>query len=187
MAKGLVSKLKIVRSNFSSGTYAFCLLNRLKKEDVIVGNRVIIGEDGLYCVPRKKAIPPEAGKYYEVGFAGSKDFNLKKSNIEFSKMLLRNFTLDSFEIVRKYCIQTNQQNKLHLQPWYQFTRIMRNCLTHSRKLEFRPHDKKMLPVSWRNKIITKSMENKELSFEFYDWWDACELWEEMRTFSESLK
>jgi hypothetical protein len=31
------------------------------------------------------------------------------------------------------------------------------------------------------------MEGTEPNFTFYDWWDGCELWEEMNTFAARLK
>jgi hypothetical protein len=32
-------------------------------------------------------------------------------------MLLRNFTLDSFEALKNYCQETNQRAELHAQSW----------------------------------------------------------------------
>ena len=186
MAKRPVEELKTIRSNFSMGLYAFCLLHRLKKEDLPHRDRVVVGEDGLYCVPPGETPPTEAGDFYDVGFAGSPSFNIDKAAMEFAKMLVRNFTLDYFESLKAYCRETDQQSKLKSQPWYQFVRMMRNSLTHDRHWRFNPHDKTLLPVSWRGKTIAISMDGDEPDFEFYDWWDACELWEAMNTFAAGL-
>ena len=131
MADTILNKLKVIRSNFSIGLFSFCLIQRLKPEDLLTVNRCIVGEDGLYCVPQNKQIPEEAGNFYEVGFAGSKNFNISKAAMELAKMLLRNFTLDSFEAIKSYCDETGQLDVLHRQSWYQFTRMIRNSLTHT--------------------------------------------------------
>jgi len=186
MADVLVQHLKTIRSNFSAGLYAYCLLCRLKAEDVATGNRVIVGEDGLYCIPRHRDVPAEAGKYYEAQFGGSPDFNLKRAAMEFAKMLLRNFTLDSFEAIKRYCEEMDQVEKMRAEPWYQFTRIMRNSLTHTQRWNFNRYDLTRLPVTWRDKTVDASMDGHEPDFEFYDWWDGCELWEEMNEFARSL-
>ena len=47
-------------------------------------------------------------------------------------------------------------------PWYQFLRIIRNCLSHDMKLHFRSYDLKQLPVSWSGLIIDASMQNLQL-------------------------
>lgn len=187
MAEALTNKLKTIRSNFSVGLYCHCLLRRLKSEDVSTKDRVIVGEDGLYCIPTAKPIPPEAGHFYEVGFDGSPDFNISRAAMEFAKMLLRNFTLDCFEAVRSYCEETNQSDKLKAQTWYEFTRMMRNSLTHTQRWHFRKYDRDRLPVKWRNKTIELAMEDTEPDFNFYDWWDGCELWEEMNMFAGALE
>lgn len=187
MADTLVERLKTIRSNFSIGLFSHCLLRRLRPENLSATDRAIVGEDGIYCIPPGRAVPPEAGHYYQTGFAGAPDFNIARAAMEFAKMLLRNFTLDTFEAVRAYCEETDQLSELRSQPWYEFTRMMRNSLTHTQRWHFRKYDKDRLPVKWRDKVIDISMEGTEPTFTFYDWWDGCELWEEMNTFAKTLK
>lgn len=182
----ITGQLKTVHSNFSFGLLSFCLLQRMKPQGFSSMNRVIIGEDGLYCVPRGKVVPDEAGDFYEVGLAGSPDFNLQRANMEFAKMLLRNLTLDSYEALFRYSKDTNQLAKMRTQPWYSFARIVRNSLTHTQHWRFNSRDLSQLPVTWRNKTIDTSMDGQELTFDFYDWWDGCELWNEMLTFAVTL-
>ena len=176
----------MIRSNFSIGLYSFCLLQRLDKDEIPSTDRVIIGEDGLYCVPRNKNLPDSVGDYYEAGFKGSPDLNIDKAAMEFAKMLLRNFTLDSFESIKSYCRETDKLDQLYSQPWYQFTRMIRNSLTHTQTWHFRDYDREKLPVSWRDKTISIDMEGEEPNFDFFGWWDGCELWEEINQFAQSL-
>ncbi len=183
----ITGQLKTIYSNFALGLFAYGLVRRLKPERVRATDRVIIGEDGLYCIPRGKAIPAEAGRFYEMGFAGSPDFNLDRAAMEFAKMLLRNLTIDSYEALFNYCEQSNQLAQMQAQSWYGFARMIRNSLTHTQHWRFTRRDLMRLPVEWRGKIIEPSMNNEELSFDFYDWWDGCELWNEMYAFAETLQ
>lgn len=186
MPNALVNRLVVIRSNFSVGLYSTCLLRRLKREELGARDRVIIGEEGLHCIPPTNAVPDDAGAFYEVGFAGNPDFDMDQAAMEFAKMLLRNFTLDSFEAVREYCVETDQMAQMRSQSWYQFTRMMRNSLTHTQRWHFRSSERRLLPVSWRDKTIDVAMEGQEPNFTFYDWWDGCELWSEMHAFAVSL-
>lgn len=183
----ITAQFKTIISNFSLGLLSFCLFQRIKPQDFSAMNKVIVGEDGLYCVPKGKEVPAEAGNFYEVGYAGgSPDFNLRRANMEFAKMLLRNLTLDSYEALFQYCEDTKQLAKMQAQPWYRFARIVRNSLTHTQHWRFNSRDLSQLPVTWKDKTIDASMDGQELSFDFYDWWDGCELYNEMLAFSETL-
>jgi hypothetical protein len=182
----ITEHLKTIRSNFSLAIFCHCLIRRMKPEDVATANRVVIGEDGLYCIPRGKEVPVEAGSSYDVGFAGSPDFNLDRAAMEFAKMALRNFTLDSYEALFDYCKQTGQLSRMQSQPWYEFARMVRNSLTHTQHWRFRRRDLTRLPVKWIDKVIEADMDGQELTADFYDWWDGCELWGEMYAFAETL-
>jgi hypothetical protein len=70
---------------------------------------------------------------------------------------------DLFELTKKYCKKTNQQNKLTAMPWYQFWRILRNCFSHNFKFEFDEYDQKKLPVSWGGVTIDVSFEGRNLT------------------------
>jgi len=182
----ITGQLVTIRSNFSLAIFCHCLIRRMKPEDITAANRVVIGEGGLYCIPRGKEVPAGAGSFYDVGFAGSPNFNLNRAAMEFAKMALRNFTLDSYEALFNYCKQTNQLSRMQVQPWYEFARMVRNSLTHTQHWRFRRGDLVRLPVSWRGKTIEATMDGQELTADFYDWWDGCELWSEMYAFAETL-
>jgi hypothetical protein len=189
----LTNTLATIRNNVSIGMFTSCVLQRMKPEDIVAANIAIIGEDGFHCVPRGKQPPPSAGQYYVVDFGGAgtgtlpHPWNVNRATIEFSKMLLRNFTLDSFEAVRAYCMKEHRNDDLWKQPWYQFARMMRNSLTHTQRFDFRPPELKRLPVTWRDKAITAEMNGQEPGFEFFDWWDGCELWQEMYVFAKAIE
>lgn len=68
-----------------------------------------------------------------------------------------------FEVAKDYCDATDQSTLLTGQPWYQFWRVLRNCFSHDFRFRFTAHDKKLLPVSWRNVTIDESMDGKHLT------------------------
>ena len=82
---------------------------------------------------------------------------------EFLKMLTRALIKESFELVRTYCRQTRQFAKLKDLSWYHFVRLVRNAVSHDFMFRFRPHDRDLLPVSWRDLAITSHMEGEDLS------------------------
>ncbi len=88
----------------------------------------------------------------------------KKEKIltEHMKSILRSFIKDTFETAKFYAKETNQLPKLKKANWYDFTRIIRNCLEHDFRLGFRDNDLKILPVKWCDKEISIDMDNKPL-------------------------
>lgn len=68
-----------------------------------------------------------------------------------------------FEVTKYYCETTNQSKLLAGQSWYQFWRVLRNCLSHDFRFRFNEHDKAKLPVTWSSIKIDISMEGKALT------------------------
>ena len=87
---------------------------------------------------------------------------LKLATGQFRNAVLRNCMKELFEQVKLYGRETNQRQVIEAAPWYQFLRIVRNCLSHDMKLRFRRYDLKQLPISWSGLTIDASMQDKEL-------------------------
>jgi len=68
----------------------------------------------------------------------------------YHKMAVRTFIKDSFEIVKTFSNEKKIFSLFAAQPWYEFARIIRNCLAHDHILHFRPRDKRVLPVRFRD-------------------------------------
>ncbi|CUS32717.1 hypothetical protein COMA1_10777 [Candidatus Nitrospira nitrosa] len=68
-----------------------------------------------------------------------------------------------FEVTKNYCDSSGQNHLLAAQPWYQFWRVVRNCLSHDFRLRFTDYDRNRLPVSWRGVTIDQTMEGKPLT------------------------
>jgi len=101
---------------------------------------------------------------------------------QFLLMGLRTFHKELFEMVNKYCDNTNQKNLLKKEEWYHFARLIRNCLSHDNKFIFGKFDKSLLPLSWNGKNITIDMDGKVLMVSEYDISDHFKMYDEMFNF-----
>lgn len=81
---------------------------------------------------------------------------------EHIKSILRSFIKDSFESVKLYTKETKQFSLLKKASWYEFSRVIRNNLSHDFMFRFNKSDKKLLPVRWRDVEITIDLDNQPL-------------------------
>jgi len=105
---------------------------------------------------------------------------------EFVKMSLRALIKEAFELVRTYCKDTSQIDVLRRQAWYQFARLIRNCLSHNFQFVFKNSDRQLLPVAWRGKEIKRDMENTFLELSFFGYKETWELFRDMNDFAKTL-
>ena len=82
-----------------------------------------------------------------------------------NRALTRNFLKEVFRITQSFCKKTDQANKMAAEHWYQFTRILVNSLSHNFRLDYRPHDKSQLPVTYKNETLDISMDRKPVSMQ----------------------
>jgi hypothetical protein len=104
---------------------------------------------------------------------------------EFLTMLLRALIKESFELIKDYSNDSNQSALLKGEPWFQFARIIRNCISHNFLFEFNAHDRSHLPVSWKGKTITLALDGQPLSLSMFGYVEAWELFSEFKVFAES--
>jgi len=124
---------------------------------------------------------------YTVEFKQVKNLLTKPTDLgiavkEFLTSQIRALIKESFELIKNYCDQTNQISKFKAKPWYQFARMIRNCLSHNFKFEFRDYDKRLLPVSWKGKTIDVSMDGSHLELKFFGYVESWETFMEYQTF-----
>jgi hypothetical protein len=70
---------------------------------------------------------------------------------------------DLFPLLKLYCHETSQLDKLKAQPWFPFWRILRNSFAHDMVFNFNKDEKALLPVSWSGVTINLSMNGKPLT------------------------
>ena len=105
---------------------------------------------------------PETQMIRYIDYVFEDDDLLKFATNQFRNAVLRNCMKELFEQVKLFGSETNQMHIIKAASWYQFLRIVRNCLSHDMKLQFRPYDLKQLPISWSGLTIDASMHNVEL-------------------------
>ena len=105
---------------------------------------------------------PETSTIRYIDYIFEDDELLKLATGQFRNAILRNCLKEVFEQVKLYGKGTNQMQVIEAAPWYQFMRIVRNCLSHDMKLLFRSYDLKQLPTSWSGLTIDASMHNSYL-------------------------
>jgi hypothetical protein len=189
MADQLLGVLESIRGTFSLGLFSWALAKDRDTQDLILSHEVSVLCDRISAVKsgQDKKIPAGA-KVYDVTICGpNMEPDFEHLTQELSKMLLRNFTGDCFEAVKDYCEVSGQLEAMKRQPWYQFARLVRNCLTHTQCWKFSPYDLSLLPVTWNDKTFDASLQGKESEGTVYNWFDACGLYAAMFDFAKTLR
>lgn len=105
--------------------------------------------------------------------------DLTSSLWESWKLSRRAMIKEGYEVTQAYAEAADVMPQLRAQPWYQFARIIRNCLSHDFHFRFNKHDLKNLPVSWEGKEINASLNDADLPSDFLDphttWALFCEM------------
>lgn len=104
----------------------------------------------------------ESSSFNYISYVYRDDELLKHATNQFRNSALRNCLKETFEIVSAHAEQTSQLPTLKKAPWYQFLRIIRNCLSHDFILTLSKTDRKHLPVQWSGLIIDESMEGNHI-------------------------
>lgn len=82
-----------------------------------------------------------------------------------NRALTKNLFRETFRITEAYCRNSNQLDTLKENTWFEFARIVANCLSHNSRLDFRPYDLQRLPVSYKGAIIDSSMDGQGISLQ----------------------
>jgi hypothetical protein len=167
------------------------LLNQLTNAK----NNYILGLAGISLFAAPEAYPileksHAAFGTYTVQFAQLADLlrNPKDREIavkEFLVSQIRALIKESFELVKDYCLSSGQETLFYAEPWYQFARMIRNCLSHSYRFEFNRYDQKLLPISWRGNTITSAMNGQNLTLDFFGYVETWELFQEFHGFART--
>jgi len=94
---------------------------------------------------------------------------------EFAKSVLRCLVKEGHELVTHYCKSKGLYSDLSAQPWWQFSRLIRNALSHDFCFRLKDKDAKLLPLSWQGKTIDESVDGQPLMLSFFGYADAWRL------------
>lgn len=104
---------------------------------------------------------------------------------EFVNMGLRVLIKETFELIKDYSESNSQEAIFKKKDWYQFARMIRNCLSHNFIFNFNKYDKEILnkkSIKWKKREITLAMDNTPLKLSFFGYTEAWELFDEMQQF-----
>lgn len=90
---------------------------------------------------------------------------------------------DSFELTKHRAKIADRFLLMQAEPWYQFARLIRNCVAHSFVFDFNRGDLQRLPVTWNGITLDASMHGKELPLATFGWREAWNLFGDIRAFA----
>ena len=195
----LISQLNSIQSNFMLGLAALGLLLREDSFSVLESLVCVLTDSSISFISDTSQIheqfkgvqfPLKVAPYPLAEAAKNiKDSDKKqreKIQRDFFMMLLEVLLKDSFEVIKDHCKNSNKLQLFKQQDWYNFARIVRNCLSHNHSVEYKnDQDKRSLPISWKGRSFTQDMEGKPLKISFFGIDGALELFTDMRAFVEN--
>lgn len=164
----LISQLENAKNNYILGLAAISLFSNEKTFPILEESHAVFGQ---YTVQFKEV------KNF-ISNPSDRDIAIK----EFLTSQIRALIKESFELIKDYCDGTRQSSTFQAEPWYQFSRMIRNCLSHNFRFEFNKYDKTLLPVLWKSRTIEHSMDGHHLKLNFFGYVETWELFSEYQDF-----
>jgi hypothetical protein len=166
--KELLSQLENAKNNYVLGLASISLFSNEKIYPILEESSAKFGK-------------------YTVEFKQVKNLLMKPADREiavkeFLTSQIRALIKESFELIKSYCKETNQSAKFKAEPWYEFARMIRNCLSHNFKFKFGKYDESILPITWKNRTIDVSMNGNPLGLKFFGYVETWELFTEYQNF-----
>lgn len=97
-----------------------------------------------------------------------------------------------FELLRAYCKDYDEANReqsliplLKSTPWFEFTRLIRNAISHTFRYQFTERDKLRLPITWNGITLREELDGQAMTYELWHR-PGYELFVEMRTFARAM-
>jgi len=97
-----------------------------------------------------------------------------------------------FGILEDYCKAYDKAEstrclwqKMQATSWFHFTRIVRNAISHNFHFDYKPKDKRILPITWNGTTLSPEMEGQPITYELWHK-RGYELFLEMKAFAELL-
>jgi|GEM_PF-3611104 len=70
----------------------------------------------------------------------------------------RGYLKENFRLTKNYLDECGQLDRMQNRPWYQFTRILVNCLSHNMVFDFSTVNPNHLPARYNDYYITEDMD-----------------------------
>jgi hypothetical protein len=98
-----------------------------------------------------------------------------------------------FELLKDYCADFDKAvkpavlfDRLRSMPWYEYTRLVRNAISHNFRFAFDERDKSRLPVKWNGIIIDSNCDGQVITCEALWHRPGYELFLKMKEFAGTL-
>ena len=164
----LVSQLENAKNNYVLGLAAISLFGSPETYPILQKKQAAFGR---YTVQFAQVV-------HMFQNVSDRDITIR----EFLTSQIRALIKESFEMIKDYCDDTEQNAVFKGEPWHQFARMIRNCLSHNFKFEFNKYDRGLLPVSWGKQTITIDMDGQHLKLDFFGYVETWELFQEYEQF-----
>ena len=169
VVESLAARLMTVQNNYVLGLASLALLTAPEAQAVLRRDCASFGG-------------------YEVQFAQVADlFSNSEHRDDACKSLLImhmcSLIKDSFELCRHHCKAAGVLPQMRVEPWFQFARLVRNCIAHNFEFEFSQFDLTILPATWLGRSITRAMNGGPLPVSFFGYREAWELFQDIRSFA----
>jgi hypothetical protein len=166
----LQNRLVISKDNYIFGLAAISLFGREKTYTMLEKN---FAEFGKYLVSFDQVV--------EI----LNDDELREASLkQFVKMLVRALIKESFEAVEEYCRESGQSEILESQDWYEYARIIHDCIANNCRFNFTAHDISLLPLTWKEHTLTHEAEGQLLELVEFAYVETWELFQEFQEFVE---
>lgn len=164
----LIGQLDYSKSNFILTLAAILLFKDEKSYPILDSNSIKLGKETIQFEQVSNIMKNE--NYRQIACD------------EYLKIGLRSFIKESFEFIKDYTDMTSQMPLMSSQDWYQFARMIRNCLSYNFIFQFRAYDISLFPITWNNKTIDSSLDNTSLDLSFFGIEEAFALFNDMEYF-----
>jgi hypothetical protein len=168
----LLAQLENAKNNYILGLAALSLFNSQETYHIL---------DKLNCVFGSYNI-----KFDTVVNLHRKEEDRYIALNEFLRMLLRALIKETFEVIKDYCDASGQISSFKAQSFYHVARMIRNCLSHNFRFIFNTYDMTLLPVNWKGRTITTSMNGTFLERSFFGYVESWELFTELQSFARDI-
>lgn len=148
---------------------------------IALGGVQFIRSDAIYALLSKKVIITDAGYIFDpvsedhVGdryeaplqqivndYENHLD-DFKYSLEQFLKSARRQLFTEAYETALSYATFAGKLKELRREPWYRFSRIIRNALNHDFIFNLDKHDEPHFPVTWRHVAIEPCLNGQEIT------------------------
>jgi hypothetical protein len=183
--ESLEGRLAGVSTSYLMGLAAIDLLSNPTSRSMLVGRYASFGQAGLSFAnqPDTSALSVSLD---QVAHLLANPNNLAESGKQFAIILLRDLVTIGFQLLEERCEAVGEMSHLKGTSFYQFARIIRNCVSHNFRIEYGKFDKSLLPLSWRGQTLTLPMDGGPLPLEFFGWGHAWTMHMEYVAYARAL-